>query len=129
MLPIVLDWRQDSHFIVLSKAVARAHSRLFPDEPYKDPRTLAVIALALTDLIPIYWRDARTGERHQLTELELAAAQFTRSVMELLAVSKVRFEAALATMQIASLDEARVSLTLRQSPRPASAAAEASPNR
>ena len=78
MLALVLDARQDSNFILLSKAVARAHSRLFPDEPYKDPRTLQVIALALTDLIPMYWRDARTGERHQLTEPELAAAQFTR---------------------------------------------------
>ena len=35
-----------------------AHSRLFPDEPYKDPRTLQVIALALTELMPMYWRDA-----------------------------------------------------------------------
>lgn len=121
MLSSVLDGRQDSNFIALSKAVARAHSRLFPDEPYKDPRTLQVIALALTDLIPMYWRDARTGERHQLTEPELAAAQFTRAVMDLLSVPKVRFEAALATMQATSLDQARVSLTQRQSPRLATA--------
>ena len=40
--------------------------------------------------------------------------------MELLSVSKVRFEAALDTIQVASLDQARVSLTLRQSPQPAS---------
>lgn len=117
MLPIVLDARQDSGFLALSKAVVRAHSRLFPEEPYKDPRTLQVIALALTDLIPMYWRDARTGERHQLTEIELSAAQFTRSVMELLSVPKVRFEAALDTLQATSLDQARVSLTMRQSPR------------
>jgi len=117
MLPIVLDERQDSKFLALSKAVARAHSRLFPDEPYKDPSTLQVIALALTDLIPMYWRDARTGEQHQLTEIELAAAQFTRQVMELLSVPKVRFEAALDTLQATSLDQARVSLTMRQSPR------------
>ena len=117
MLPIVLAERQDSRFLTLSKAVARAHSRLFPDEPYKDPSTLQVIALALTDLIPMYWRDARTGEQHQLTEIELAAAQFTRSVMELLSVPKVRFEAALDTLQVVSLDQARVSLTMRQSPR------------
>ena len=123
MLHIVLDGRQDSNFIVLSKAVARAHSRLLPDEPYKDPRTLAVIALALTDLIPMFWCDARTGERHQLTEPELAAAHFTKAVMELLSVPKGRFEAALGTMQATSLDQARVSLTMRQSPRPASALA------
>jgi hypothetical protein len=121
MLHIVLDGRQDSNFIVLSKAVARAHSRLLPDEPYKDPRTLAVIALALTDLIPMFWCDARTGERHQLTELELTATQFTKAVMELLSVPKRRFEAVLDTMQAASLDQARVSLTMR--PRPASALA------
>jgi len=123
MLHIVLDGRQDSNFIALSKAVARAHSRLFPDEPYKDPRTLAVIALALTDLIPMFWCDARTGERHQLTEPELAAAQFTKAVRELLSVPKRRFEAVLDTMQATSLDQARVSLTMRQSPRPASALA------
>ena len=117
----VLVGRQDSGFIALSKAVARAHGRLFPDEPEKDPRTLAAIALALTDLIPMYWLDARTGERHQLTELELAAAQFSKAVMELLSVSKVRFEAALETLQVASLDQARASLTLRQSLRQPSA--------
>jgi hypothetical protein len=103
-------------FIPLSKAVAQAHSRLFPEEPYKDLRTLQVIALALTELIPMYWRDARTGEEHQLTEPELACAQFTRAVMELLLVPKKRFEVALDTMQVASLDQARASLTLRQSP-------------
>jgi hypothetical protein len=121
MLPPVLDLRQDSNFIALSMAVARAHSRLFPDEPYKDPRTLQVIALALTDLIPMYRRDELTGERHQLTEPELAGAKFTRAVMELLSVPKLRFEAALDTLQAASLEQARASLTLRQSPRPASA--------
>ena len=103
-------------FISLAKAVVQAHSRLFPDEPYRDPRMLQVIALALTELIPMYWRDARTGEEHQLTEPELAAAQFTRAVMELLLVPRKRFEVALDTLQVASLDQARASLTLRQSP-------------
>lgn len=116
------DFYDGPVFIPLSKAVAQAHSRLLPDEPYKDLRTLQVIALALTELIPMYWRDARTGERHQLTEPELAAAQFTRAVMELLSVPKLRFEAALDTFQVTSLEQARASLTMRQSPRPASAA-------
>lgn len=105
-------------FIPLLKAVSLAHSRLFPDEPYKDHRTLQAIALAFTDLMPIYWQDARTGKRHVLTEPELAAAKFTAAAMEVLSVSSVRFEAALDTMQVASLDQARVSLTLRQSPPP-----------
>ena len=104
---------------MLSKAVARAHSRLFPEEPYKDPRTLQVIALALTELLPMYWRDARTGERHQLTEPELAASTFTPAAMEVLSIPRRRFEAALDTLQTASLEQARASLTLRQSPRAA----------
>jgi hypothetical protein len=118
MLPFVADGLHDSGFIELSRAVSRAHSRLFPDEPYKELRTLQVIALALTELIPMYWRDARTGERHQLTEPELAAAQFTRAMMDLVSVPARRFEAVLETMQAASLDQARASLTMRQSPRP-----------
>jgi hypothetical protein len=90
-------------FIPLSKAVARAHTRLFPDEPRADPKTLQAIALALTELIPIYWRDPGTGARYQLTELELAEERFEGRVMEALIVSPSRFERALETLQIASV--------------------------
>lgn len=100
-------------YIPLSKAVAQAHGRLFPDEPYRDPKTLHSIALALTALMPIY----RSDSDRELTEPELLNEGFTAAAMERLAVSKVRFEAALNTLQVASLDVARVSLTLRQSPR------------
>jgi hypothetical protein len=108
----VMAQRQEPSFIALSKAVGQAHSRLFPDEPYRDPKTLHTIALALTALIPIHRRDTQ----RELTEPELAAERFTAAGMELLAVSKRRFEAALDTLQVASLEQARVSLTLRQSP-------------
>jgi hypothetical protein len=103
---------QQSNFIGLANAVARAHTRLFPDED-KSPRTLQVIALALTDLMPIYTRDGR----RQLTAPELTLDAFTAATMELLMVSKQHFETALESMQGASLDQARASLTLRQSPR------------
>lgn len=105
---------QESNFIGLANAVARAHTRLFPDEPHKSFRTLQVIALALTDLMPIYTRDGR----RELTGPELTMNAFTAATMELLMVSTLHFETALETMQSASLDEARASLTLRQSPRP-----------
>ena len=105
-------------FIPLSQAVAQAHRQLFPDEPYQHLSTLQAIALALTDLIPMYWEDARTGERHELIAPELAAATFTLAAMKVLCVPQRRFEAALATMQATSLDQARVSLTLHQSPKP-----------
>jgi hypothetical protein len=100
--------------IPLSTAVAQAHGRLFPDEPYRDPKTLEAIALALSALMPIY----RTNSERELTEPELLAERFTEAAMARLAVSTVRLEAALGTMQVASLEMARVTLTMRQSPRP-----------
>jgi hypothetical protein len=101
-------------YIPLSKAVAQAHRRLFPDEPYRDPKTLQTIALAFTALMPIY----RGNSDQQLTEPELLNERFTESTMEQLTVSKVRFEAVLEALQVTSLDVARASLTMRQSPRP-----------
>jgi len=100
-------------YIPLSKAVAQAHRRLFPDEPHRNPRTLQTIALALTALIPIY--QIRSG--CQLTEPELAAERFGATSMDELMVSRIRFEAVLDTLQMESLELARASLTLRQSPR------------
>ena len=108
----MLGQRHEPSFITLSKAVAQAHSRLFPDEPHKDPKTLRAIALAFTALTPIY----RADTKRELTEPELASERFTEAGMELLVVSKRRFEAALDTLQVTSLEQARVSLTLRQSP-------------
>jgi hypothetical protein len=100
--------------IPLSKAVTQAHRRLFPDEPYRDPKTLETIALALSALMPIY----RANSETELTEPELLAERFSESAMERLAVSTVRLEAALVTLQVGSLEMARVTLTMRQSPRP-----------
>ena len=100
-------------YIPLSKAVAQAHRRLFPDEPYRNPRTLQTIALALTALVPIY----RSKSGCELTDPELEAERFSATSMDELMVSRVRFEAALETLQMESLDLARASLTLRQSPR------------
>lgn len=100
--------------IPLSTAVAQAHRKLFPDEPYRDPKTLEAIALALSALMPIY----RANSERELTEPELLAERFTEGAMARLAVSSVRLEAALVTMQVASLEMARVTLTMRQSPRP-----------
>ena len=102
-----------SVYITLAKAVAQAHRRLFPDEPNRDPRTLKTIALALSALMPIY----RTSTEVQLTELELMAERFTAAGMEELMISVRLFDNALEAMQVESLDMARASLTLRQSPR------------
>ena len=100
-------------YIALSKAVAQAHRRIFPDDPQRDPRTLRTLALALSTLMPIY----RKSSQAQLTELELEAERFTVAGMEELLVSARMFQNALDAMQVESLDMARASLTLRQSPR------------
>ena len=104
-------------YIPLSRAVALAHRRLFPDDPFTEARTLHTIALAFTALMPIY----RGDSKRELTEPELATERFTAASMEGLVVSKLRFEAAMDTLQMESLDLARASLTMRQSPRPPSA--------
>jgi hypothetical protein len=108
----VMAQRPETDFVPLTQAVAQAHSRLFPDEPFRDPRTLHTIALAFTALIPI----CRADTKRELTEPELASERFTEAGMALLVVSRRRFEAALNALQVTSLDQARASLTLRQSP-------------
>jgi hypothetical protein len=82
-------------YIELSTAVARAHRKLFPDDPYLDPGIVQAIALTLADLMPVYWSD--TGR--ELTAPELV--QLPR--LEGLAVSRRRFEAALDTFPLQAL--------------------------
>lgn len=106
--------RQEPVYLGLSVALVQAHQRLLPGEPYRDPKTLQAIALALTALMPIYRRDALTGRPRELTEPELEAERFTQASIDLLLVSKVRLDAALDTLQLTSLEQARASLTLRQ---------------
>lgn len=110
-----MEYRQEPVFIGLAHALGQAHKRLFPEEPYKHPKTLQTIALALTALMPVYRRDPLSGRPRELTSLELEAERFTQASIDLLLVSKIRFDAALDTLQVASLERARASLTLRQS--------------
>ncbi len=107
--------RQEPVFLGLGLALGQAHKRLFPEEPYRHPKTLQSIALALTALMPIYRRDSLSGRPRELTSLELEAERFTQASIGLLLVSKIRFDAALETLQVASLEQARASLILRQS--------------
>lgn len=106
--------RQEPVYLGLTLALVQAHKRLFRDEPYRDPKTLQAIALALSALMPIYRRDTLTGRPRELTGPELEAERFTQASIDLLLVSKVRLDAALDTLQLTSLEQARASLTLRQ---------------
>jgi hypothetical protein len=110
-----MAYRQEADYIGLTSALAQAHKRLFPGEPYRHPKTLQAIAFALSALMPILRRDPLTGRPRELTSLELEAERFTQASIDLLLVSKLRFDAALDTLQVASLEQARASLTVRQS--------------
>lgn len=98
--------------IPLWEAAAVAFERLFPQEEERDARLLDVIALALSALIPIYTRNKESGALRELTETEMPFEDGRHEV-----VSLPQLERALKTIDLGSLDAARVSLTVRQSPR------------
>ena len=98
-------------FIPLWEAAAVAFERLFPQEDERDARLLDVIALALSALIPIYTRNIESGALRELTDAEMEDGRHAL-------VSLQQLERALKTIDLGSLDAARVSLTLRQSRRP-----------
>ena len=115
-------------YIPLARAAALAHDRLFPEHPTKDTKTLDVLALALSALMPLYQRDMQSGALRALGEQELSRGRFTRGATRLelanreplrfLVVSRAELAAAIDKLTRDSLAAARVSLTLRQSPRP-----------
>lgn len=70
-------------FIPLARAAALAHERLFPGRPVKDAKLLDLLALALSDLVPLYQRDMESGELRRLGEAEIADARFTRGATTL----------------------------------------------
>ena len=102
-------------YLPLWRAVAIAQVSLFPEQAETDPKLLDVIVLALSALMPIYRRDAN-GALHELVDAEIAARPLTAECLE---VPLKEFERALGMLRVGSLDAARASLVLRQSPRQA----------
>jgi len=64
--------------IPLARAAALAYERLFPEQGAKDSKTLDMIALALSSVMPLYQRDMETDALRRLDEAEIAAGRFTR---------------------------------------------------
>lgn len=118
-----------AEFIPLARAAALAHDRLFPEQPAKESKTLDVIALALSALIPLYQRDMESGALRAVSEADVAGGRFTRGATTLefanrpplrfLVVSRAELPGAIEKLMSDSLGAGRVSLTLRQSPRSA----------
>jgi len=118
---------EELDFIPLARAAAMVHERLFPEHPSKETKTLDVIALALSTVIPLYRRDMQSGAVQAVSEKELAEGRFTRGATTLevpyrapvrfLVVARGDLQRATETLVRDSAAAARVSLTLRQSPR------------
>jgi hypothetical protein len=115
-----------AEYIPLARAAALAHDRLFPDQPTKESKTLDVIALALSALLPLYQRDMESGALRTVSESDVAAGRFTRAATTLeipnrpplrfLVVSRGELPSAIEKLMGDALTAGRVSLTLRQSP-------------
>jgi len=115
-----------SDYMPLPRAASLAHERLFPGS-VKEAKTLDVLALALSALVPLYQRDMETGELRPLSAEEVQTGRFTRGATRLeipgreplrfLAVPREGVEGALEKLAADALLAARVGLTLRQSPR------------
>lgn len=69
--------------IPLARAAALLYGRLFPDERIKDAKTLDLLALALSTLLPLYQRDTKTEALRALAEDDLASGRFTRGATRL----------------------------------------------
>jgi hypothetical protein len=72
-----------AEFIPLARAAALAHDRLFPGHGVKDAKTLDVIALALSALIPFYQGDVEKAAPEPLDAREIARGRFTRGATRL----------------------------------------------
>lgn len=73
-----------AEFLPLARAAALVHDRVFPHEGVKDAKTLDMVALALSALIPLYVRDSDSGGAlRALSEKEIATGRFTRGAMRL----------------------------------------------
>jgi hypothetical protein len=64
--------------IPLARAAALAYERLFPDQGSKDSKTLDMIALALSSVMPLYQRDMASDALRRVDEAEIAEGRFTR---------------------------------------------------
>jgi hypothetical protein len=70
-------------YLPLARAAILAHERLFPGHAVKETKSLDVLALALSALLPLYQRDGKTDELERVSEAQLAAGRFTRGATRL----------------------------------------------
>ena len=116
-------------YLPLARAAALAHEGLYPDQPQKETKTLDVLALALSALVPLYQRDMESGVVRRVSDDELATGRFTRGAttvafahrppLRFLLVERAALYGAIQRLTNDSLVAARVRLTMRQARPPA----------
>lgn len=113
-------------YLPLARAAALTHEHLYPDQPQKESKTLDLLALALSALMPLYQRDMESGALRRLGEEELLGGRFTRGAttvefanrppLRFLVVSREQLSRAIQTLSTDALTSARVRLAMRQTP-------------
>ena len=72
-----------AEYLPLPRAAALVHARLFPRESTKDVKTLDLLGLAISALIPLYQRDMKSGAVRALEGGDIARGRFTRGASRL----------------------------------------------
>jgi hypothetical protein len=99
-------------FIPLARAAIFAHDRVLPGYEVKDAKTLDLLALALSTLVPLYRRDERSDAVARLDAAQLAEGRFTRGATRL----EFRDRAPLGSLMVARAELAAALETLARDP-------------
>jgi hypothetical protein len=70
-------------FIPLARAASLAHARVFPGQSVREMKTLDVLALVLSTLVPLYQRESEKDAPRALDKAALAEGRFTRGATRL----------------------------------------------
>jgi len=74
---------EELDLIPLARAAALAHNRVYPGESVRDMKTLDLLALALSTLLPLYQRENEKVAPRLVEPAEVAVGRFTRGATRL----------------------------------------------
>jgi hypothetical protein len=72
-----------AEYLPLARAAALVYTRLFPGDRVKDVKTLDLVGLAISTLIPLYQRDMKSGAVRALEPTDIARGRFARGASRL----------------------------------------------
>jgi hypothetical protein len=115
-------------FMPLARAATLAHNRVFPGESVRDMKTLDLLALTLSTLVPLYQRESEKEAPRLLDKADIAAGRFTRGATRLeragrpplrfLVVARRDLSAALEALAKDAAAIYRISTLIRPRPQP-----------